>query len=391
MIMKLKNWTTIVLVTVVVCGMLAAAEAKPQALMAKLAGDIDAAANLAPEVKTFVKTQLLPSCTSAVFAKETGTQNAEKVALEAIKKIDKKWMAAEDELPIQKTRTSNTCAKALLKILSGHKKVIAEAFVMDNQGALVGSSGITSDYWQGDEAKWKNSFNSAKGGLDVGKVKRDRSTDTVGQQVSLPIINAKGKVIGAVTWGIVVSNLKQSNNQALIAKLAGEIDASANLAPSVKKFVKTQLLPSCTSAVFAKETATQNAEKVTLDAIKKIDKQWMAAEDELPIQKTKTSNTCARELLKTLVANKKVIAEGFVMDNQGALVGASGITSDYWQGDEAKWKNSFKGAKGGVDIGKVKRDRSTDAVAQQVSLPIINAKGEVIGAVTWGIVVSKLK
>jgi hypothetical protein len=66
---------------------------------------------------------------------------------------------------------------------------------------------LTSDYWQGDEAKWKNSFNAGKGGVDAGKVSFDKSANAQLQQVSLPIVGSGGKVIGAITFGIAVSEL----------------------------------------------------------------------------------------------------------------------------------------------------------------------------------------
>ena len=77
------------------------------------------------------------------------------------------------------------------------------------------------------------------------------------------------------------------------------------------------------------------------------------------------------------------------MDNQGAVVGENDLTSDYWQGDEAKWQNSFNGGKGGADIGKIKFDKSANAQLQQISIPVLDGT-TVIGAITIGIDISKL-
>jgi hypothetical protein len=167
------------------------------------------------------------------------------------------------------------------------------------------------------------------------------------------------------------------------------VDASDKLADNVKAFVKQSLIPECTNAVFAKEVKAQNDKKVKLDDIKKIDKEWKEAEDELDIQKEKTTNACAKEV-KVIAAKNPAIVEAFVMDNQGANVGQNALTSDYWQGDEAKWTNSYNAGKGGLEVGKVEFDKSANAQIQQVSLPIIDAEGTVIGAVTYGINVSKL-
>ena len=40
--------------------------------------------------------------------------------------------------------------------------LFTEIFVMDNKGMNVGQSDITSDYWQGDEAKWIKTYANAQ-------------------------------------------------------------------------------------------------------------------------------------------------------------------------------------------------------------------------------------
>ena len=105
------------------------------------------------------------------------------MTLDQIKKTDQEWRDAEDELPIHKELLSNACAEEINKLIKANPSIV-EVFVTDNQGANVGQNDLTSDYWQGDEAKWKNSFNKGKGGLDVGKVKFDKSANTSLQQIS---------------------------------------------------------------------------------------------------------------------------------------------------------------------------------------------------------------
>lgn len=199
-------------------------------------------------------------------------------------------------------------------------------------------------------------------------------------------------VVAAVVCMAVVAGLADEPGQAKItelqARLSKDIDGSA-ASDKVKQFAKDTLLPLCTNPVFVAETTAQNNKKVALDEIKKIDKEWSAAEEELPIQKEKCDNACAKEIKKIVGANS-AIGEAFVMDNQGAVVGENTLTSDYWQGDEEKWTGSFKDGKGGVDVGKEKFDKSANATLQQISLPIIDKDGKVIGAVTWGVRTDKL-
>lgn len=176
----------------------------------------------------------------------------------------------------------------------------------------------------------------------------------------------------------------------LLTKLAKDIDGAKDVSDDVKAFTKKHILPLCTNKVFVKETKALNDKKTSLDEIKKIDKQWMDAEEELPIQKEKMNNDCAKEI-KRIAKDIKAMGETFVMDNQGAVVGESALTSDYWQGDEPKWSNSYKEGKGGVDFGKVTLDKSTNITDQKVSVPIIADDGTVIGAVCVGVLIDKIK
>ncbi|MCH2209020.1 MAG: hypothetical protein MK132_24595 [Lentisphaerales bacterium] len=174
----------------------------------------------------------------------------------------------------------------------------------------------------------------------------------------------------------------------LAEDLGKAIDSNPKAEEKVKTYVKKALIPLHNNAVFVTEVKKHNAKAMSLDKIKEIDKKWQAAEDYLPIQEQLMDNTCAREIIKIIEVNP-AIKEAFVMGNQGAVVGENDLTSDYWQGDEAKWKNSFNGGKGGIDVGKVKHDKSTNSQLQQISIPVIDG-GKVIGAITFGLDISKL-
>ena len=177
--------------------------------------------------------------------------------------------------------------------------------------------------------------------------------------------------------------------EALKASLLEQVKAAEGASEKVKSFVEKTLLPLCTDATFVKAVKAQNAKKLTLEQIKKTDKEWIEAEEPLPIHDAMLGNECAKRAVAVAKANPGIL-EIFVMDNQGANVGQNALTSDYWQGDEAKWKNSYKDGKGGVDVGDVEFDKSANAELQQVSLPIIDADGTVIGAVTYGLTLDRL-
>ena len=133
-------------------------------------------------------------------------ENAKGKTLAQIQEKDKTWKNTPGIADYMKALMESECGKYITGVLES-EPYYAEIFVMDNQGANVAMTDKTSDYWQGDEGKWKNSYNGGSGGIDVGTEKLDKSTNVVLQQFSVPIVNSSGKVIGAVTFGIKTERL----------------------------------------------------------------------------------------------------------------------------------------------------------------------------------------
>lgn len=80
---------------------------------------------------------------------------------------------------------------------------ITEVFIMDAQGLNVAASAITSDYWQGDEAKHSETYGRGADAVHLGEIEFDESTETYQGQISLTIIDpATGQAIGAMTVGV---------------------------------------------------------------------------------------------------------------------------------------------------------------------------------------------
>jgi len=187
-----------------------------------------------------------------------------------------------------------------------------------------------------------------------------------------------------VACAFAVTSASAAAPASLKNRLAGMIDSNGKASDKVKKFAKDVLLQQIDNPAFVSAVQAQNAKGISMDEINRIDKQWRDAEDELPIHKQLMGNACA-DAVRAFAAKYSAIGETFVMDNQGANVCQNELTGDYWQGDEAKWKNSFNGGAGGVDIGTEALDKSTNVVLQQLSLPIVDNSGKVIGAVTFGL------
>ncbi len=132
-----------------------------------------------------------------------------------------------------------------------------------------------------------------------------------------------------------------------------------------------------------------NAAGATLDQIKAKDEVWQKTPGIADDMKALMDSPCAK-YLRQLQDARPYLAEVFVMDDQGANVAMTDKTSDYWQGDEAKWQESFKDGVGAIHIGEVKFDDSTQAYLVQVSVPVM-AGGKAVGAVTFGIDVDKVQ
>lgn len=81
-----------------------------------------------------------------------------------------------------------------------------------------------------------------------------------------------------------------------------------------------------------------------------------------------------------------VITEIIVMDRFGLNAAISDPTSDYYQGDEAKYQETFLIGPGAVHVSEIEFDESTGVVQTQVSMTVQDPQtGEPIGAVTFGI------
>lgn len=115
-----------------------------------------------------------------------------------IDRLDKQWRAEarKPDRPLidgVMARSSSHHLKSLRSMAGG---LLTEVILMDRKGLNVGLSDVTSDYWQGDEAKWQRPLRDGPGTRFVDRVDWDESTQQFQCQVSLPVV-ADSAVIGA--------------------------------------------------------------------------------------------------------------------------------------------------------------------------------------------------
>jgi hypothetical protein len=132
--------------------------------------------------------------------------------------------------------------------------------------------------------------------------------------------------------------------------------------------------PSVLEAIRAKNKSGE-----TLEQIRRKDAYWIANPHD-PLRQQIVQAPCSNKL-KTLVKGDPVIVEAFAMDDKGALVCSINETSDYWQGDEAKWQRTYQDGKE-TFVDEPAFDSSTGTYAIQISVPVYDAPGQRIGALT---------
>jgi hypothetical protein len=125
--------------------------------------------------------------------------------------MDKQWRAEVGAAahPLVDQIAANP-SSAKLKAICGGNETVLEAFLMDAKGMNVGMCDPTSDFWQGDEAKWQKTFSVGPDAIFVDDVEQDESTQKFEVQTSMTVVDpATGKAIGAITVGLDAENLAQ--------------------------------------------------------------------------------------------------------------------------------------------------------------------------------------
>lgn len=182
--------------------------------LAPLDAALAAAPDHAARIEALVAEGLRTDVASPVVVEALKARNAANAGVDqaAIDKLDATWRAEVEAGggPMVAETLASPVSEALRKIQAAHGGLLTELFVMDNLGLVVGESDPTSDYWQGDEAKWSRTYPVGPAALFIDEVEFDDSTQTMQAQASFTIADpATGAAIGAVTVGVNVDMLMQ--------------------------------------------------------------------------------------------------------------------------------------------------------------------------------------
>lgn len=149
---------------------------------------------------------------AAVLVEAIKEQNAVTSAYDQamIDNLDTKWRAevgSGSSATVEKV-LSNAAADFLRAKVEESGGSITEVFIMDARGLNVAASAPTSDMWQGDEAKFTETFPKGADAKHFSDVEMDESSQTYQAQISISITDPEtGDVIGAMTVGVDAESL----------------------------------------------------------------------------------------------------------------------------------------------------------------------------------------
>ncbi len=97
---------------------------------------------------------------------------------------------------------TSDAARALQAHVEASGGSVSEIILMDNLGMNVAVSSVTSDFWQGDEAKFQQTYSVGSSAIHIGEIEFDESSQTYQVQVSFTISDGSGTPMGAATIGL---------------------------------------------------------------------------------------------------------------------------------------------------------------------------------------------
>lgn len=170
-----------------------------------LCGSLEADSN-SEALIDFARTQAAHIAARADVIAQVEEQNriSEALSDEQIALMDRRWQQqyGRAHAPLIHRLMNNPLSDSLRTLQLRSSELITEIIIMDKRGLNVAQSSVTSDVWQGDEAKWQKTFPLGPGAEHISDMGRDDSTGSIQIQISRTITNSQGHPIGAVTVGV---------------------------------------------------------------------------------------------------------------------------------------------------------------------------------------------
>ncbi len=160
--------------------------------------------------------------------------------------------------------------------------------------------------------------------------------------------------------------------------------------PAIESYYRTEIArwsdaQILIDAINAQNTRTSAYDQAQIDSL---DQAWRAevGQTVTPSIEPVLDNAASAFLRDQVLSSEGRITEVFIMDARGLNVAASEVTSDYWQGDEEKFSETYMVGPNAMHLSDVELDESTQRYQGQVSVTLTDpATGQPIGAITIGI------
>ncbi|MGL3607082.1 hypothetical protein ACSV9I_11245 [Rhizobium sp. G187] len=125
--------------------------------------------------------------------------------------LDSQWKAEREstDKPLIAATLSSPLSVYLARLQGKSLGLYAEIFVMDKNGLNVGQSSVTSDFWQGDEGKFQNTYAVSEEALFIDEAEWDDEAKIWRGQVSFTVLGTDKKKIGAVTVELNLTELER--------------------------------------------------------------------------------------------------------------------------------------------------------------------------------------
>lgn len=189
--------------------------------------------------------------------------------------------------------------------------------------------------------------------------------------------------ICAGVWGIAFAPASLAWASGVDHQVAVKAYFQNNLAEWVKS-------PEIIDAVRAQNDTTSAWTQADID---RADAEWRVEVEQIerPQIDAMIQNNISQFLRQKQSEADWMIVEIIVMDGKGMNVGVSTPTSDYWQGDEAKFQKTYLQPEAGLFIDDIEYEPETHLVISQANSAIIDPDtGEPIGAITVSLNLNKL-
>lgn len=144
------------------------------------------------------------------IAIENQNKNFGKMAEKEILALDKQWRAEHksSDQPLIAAIMSNPVSAYLTEVQAHSTGLYVEMFIIDQNGLNVGQNVVTSDYWQGDEAKFQKTYLLGSKSVFIDTPEYNETLGIWVVQINTSVPDANGnKAVGALSVDLNLTEL----------------------------------------------------------------------------------------------------------------------------------------------------------------------------------------